>query len=190
MDAHKLWLLGATLTAFAATGWAQSPNPRSPFLPPGNAAAPAPTEEAPLQFCGYIGEGDRTRYCVYDSSTRRSLWLRVGEEGSGAQVQSFDPESRTITVAHNGRVLTLKLQTAKLAANAGPAGASPLPVAGQTANTNNTLVNSVVANPTPADEAKRLEAVAAEVRRRRALRQAAQNQAQSQGSAASPQTPR
>jgi hypothetical protein len=54
----------------------------------------------------------------------------------------------------------------------------PLPVAGAQAG-GNPLVNTVVTNPTPADEARRLEAVAAEVRRRRAMRQAAaQNQGQ------------
>lgn len=77
--------------------------------------------------------------------------------------------------------MTLKLQSAKLA-NAGAPGAptvGPLPVAGAQPGGNNPLVNTVVTNPTPADEARRLEAVAAEVRRRRALRQAAaQNQGQ------------
>jgi hypothetical protein len=43
----------------------------------------------------------------------------------------------------------------------------------------NAITQSVVANPTPADEQRRLEAVAAEVRRRRALREQASLQAAS-----------
>ena len=155
---------------------------RSPFLPPETAAGPAVTEDAPLQFCGYFGEGENMRYCVYDPARRRSVWLRLGDQDGPIQLQSFDPETRTVSVVQNGQAMNLKLQSAKLA-NAGSGPAAPpigvLPVAGQQAGGNNPLINSVVTNPTPADEAKRLEAVAAEVRRRRALRQAAaQNQAQ------------
>lgn len=78
--------------------------------------------------------------------------------------------------------MTLKLQspTPPSGGQASAAPMGPLPVAGQAGPANNALVNTVVANPTPADEARRLEAVAAEVRRRRALRQAAQQQQQQQ----------
>jgi hypothetical protein len=127
---------------------------------------------------------------VYDPARRRSVWLRVGDQDGPIQLQSFDAETRTVSVVQNGQTMNLKLQSAKLAnAASGPA-APPLgvlPVAGAQSGGNNPLVNSVVTNPTPADEAKRLEAVAAEVRRRRALRQAAaQNQAQSQAGQPAP----
>jgi hypothetical protein len=150
---------------------------RSPFLPPDVEAAPTVTEDAPLQFCGIVGEGESARYCVYDASRRRSYWLRAGEQSGNVQVQTFDSDNRTVSVVQNGRPMVLKLQTAKLGPAAPGAMPGPLPVAGGP-QPGNPLVNTVVTNPTPADEAKRLEAVAAEVRRRRALRQAA---AQAQG---------
>jgi hypothetical protein len=68
--------------------------------------------------------------------------------------------------------MTLRMEAAKPGNGIG--GSGPLPVAG---NAGNAITASVKVNPTPADEARRLEAVAAEVRRRRALRQAAAEQA-------------
>jgi len=50
------------------------------------------------------------------------------------------------------------------------------------------VTQSVVVNPTPADEQRRLEAVAAEVARRRALREQASQQV-SQGVVPTPATP-
>lgn len=168
------------LAALALAPGLTAQTSRSPFLPPSSAEAPAPTENAPLQFCGYLGTGENTRYCIHNPSTRRSVWLRAGEETAGVRVESFDPETRTVMVAQGGTSMRLKLQAPNAtAAGGGAAPAGPLPVAGQT-QPNNALINTVVANPTPADEAKRLEAVAAEVRRRRALRQAAAAQQQQQ----------
>lgn len=173
----SLVLAGACIVpaATAQTG-------RSPFLPPNTAGTPTEvTENAPLQFCGYMGAGDNARYCLFDPASRRSIWLPVGGESTGMRLESFDPEARTVQVVHGGRTLTLKLQSPTPAGGGNTAAtpAGPLPVAGQ-AQPNSALVNSVVTNPTPADEAKRLEAVAAEVRRRRALRQAAAQQQQQQ----------
>jgi hypothetical protein len=160
---------------------------RSPFLPPETeAAGPTVTEDAPLQFCGIVGEGENARYCVYDPSRRRSLWLKQGEESGAVQLQNYDPDNRTLSVVQNGRPMVLKLQTAKLGPPVAGGPGGPLPVAGAPQPGASPLVNTVVTNPTPADEAKRLEAVAAEVRRRRALRQAA---AQAQGQTVDGQQP-
>jgi hypothetical protein len=171
-------LLGALVLLGAPLLLAQSG--RSPFLPPDAQAAPVAADDAPLQFIGFFGEGENMRYCVYDPARRRSVWLRAGDADGPIQLQSFDAENRTVNVVHQGQSLTLKLQSAKVAQGGGGGGGTvgPLPVAGAQAG-GNPLVNTVVTNPTPADEARRLEAVAAEVRRRRAMRQAAaQNQGQ------------
>lgn len=176
----QLPLFGALVLLSAPLVGAQSG--RSPFLPPDAQAAPVAADDAPLQFIGFFGEGENMRYCVYDPARRRSVWLRAGDVDGPIQLQSFDAENRTVNVVHQGQPLTLKLQTAKLAqggSGGGGATVGPLPVAGAQAGGGNPLVNTVVTNPTPADEARRLEAVAAEVRRRRAMRQAAaQNQGQ------------
>lgn len=175
-------LLFMALASAAVVPAALAQSSRSPFLPPSTSTSPEVTENAPLQFCGYMGAGEDARYCLFDPASRRSVWLPVGGESTGMRLESFDPEARTVQVVHGGRTLTLKLQTPTPAGGGGgggPALTGPLPVAGQ-GQPNQNLVNTVVTNPTPADEAKRLEAVAAEVRRRRALRQAAAAQQQQQ----------
>ena len=63
-------------------------------------------------------------------------------------------------------MMTLALQAASI--TGGTAGV-PAAVA-LTGNTQKDLVSTVRVNPTPTDERRRLEAVAAEVRRRRAVR--------------------
>lgn len=145
---------------------------RSPFLPP-VVEAPAATvvvEDAELQFCGTFGGGENKRFLIYNLTTRRSTWLRLGQEGPDElYVDDFDPVESTIMVRQGGRALTLAMSAARLAGGGGGANPAPVPLAGNPED----LVNTVRVNPTPADERRRLEAVAAEVRRRRAARAAA-----------------
>lgn len=165
-------ILAAGLLGVATSG--AQPLARSPFLPPATPAeqAVAVTENAPLQFVGQLGEGEGAMYSVFNPATRRAVWLRVGEEAETFSLQSYDAAAETVRVVQGGQVLTLRLEAAKVAAGGGAVAAGSLPVAGGDA-----LTNTVRVNPTPADEARRLEAVAVEVRRRRALRQQATEQA-------------
>jgi hypothetical protein len=73
-------------------------------------------------------------------------------------------------VEYQGRTLRLVLKAAKVA-SAGP-------VMGVVAGNPSAVTQSVVLNPTPADEQRRLDAVAAEVRRRRQEREKAAQEAQ------------
>lgn len=169
--AAGLWL-GA-----GAGGATAQPLARSPFLPPDSGPAPevAVTENAPLQFCGMLGEGEDALYNIFNPSNRRSQWVRAGQETETFTLRSFDPEAETVVVAQGGQVMTLRLEAAKR--SAGPGGVGPLPMPGANNGAQNALTATVKVNPTQADEARRLEAVAAEVRRRRALRQQAAEQA-------------
>lgn len=170
---NRILLLSAALLGPVAV-WAQTP--RSPFMPPPPAAGAAPVVAATpseLQFCGVFGDGEDKRFCIYNQTARRTAWLRLGEEGPGEiVVETFDAENRTVQVAQGGRSLTLALQ----AAVGVPAAGSPAMAGGPAgAGSGSALVNTVKVNPTPADERRRLDAVAAEVRRRRAMRAAAAN---------------
>ncbi len=154
---------------------AVSEAPRSPFLPP-SVAAEAVSEtvveqDAELQFCGVFGDGDNKRFLIYNVTTRRSSWLRLNQEGPDEVfVESFDPAESTVNVRQGSRPMTLGLQAATLTGGGGGGAAAAVALTG---NTREDLVNTVRVNPTPADERRRLEAVAAEVRRRRAARAAA-----------------
>jgi hypothetical protein len=82
-------------------------------------------------------------------------------------VKSADAENDTVTVDYQGRPLKLTLRVAKVASSgtaSAATGGAPAPSA---------VASSVVVNPTPADEQKRLDAVAQEVRRRRLEREKA-----------------
>ncbi len=165
-------LLSALALLLALTGAAQ--DTRNPFLRKSEeaAAAPAaaaPVENAQLQFCGTYGSGDARRFLIFNVSKNRSVWLDEGEEGpDGEVIQSYDPQSGAVQVSHNGQSLNLALQVATISGAPRPTGPMPTAAQAQTA-----LQTTVKVNPTPADERRRLEAVAAEVRRRRAMRQAA-----------------
>jgi hypothetical protein len=93
----------------------------------------------------------------------------LNEKGYDFVVKAQDTraDSDSVTVFTQGRTLHLSLRSAKVAS--AMAAAAPAPAAAPTP-----ITQTVVVNPTPADEARRLEAVAAEVQRRRQLREQAQ----------------
>ncbi len=104
------------------------------------------------------------RFCIYDAVKKTSKWVALNEAVSGDRfvVKSANPDSDTVSVLSGGRLMTLALRKPKVDAvnlvNLG--GGLPAGV-------------SVVLNPTAADEQRRLQAIAQEVRRRRLLREQA-----------------
>ncbi|HYP17883.1 MAG TPA: hypothetical protein VEQ65_11790, partial [Opitutus sp.] len=143
----------------------------SPFLPPATSTDPVPTQDAAIELRGIMATDVGFMVSIYDSTHRSSTWLRLNETGREFVVRSHDAARDTGTVEHQGRTVTLALKTAKVSAapaaqpvvaNTPPPPNAPQPIGGP-----------VVLNPTPADEQRRLEAIAAEVNRRRMLRQQA-----------------
>ena len=166
---------------FAARGGAQLAAV-SPFAPTQTAAAVgAPTPGAPLEFRGTMESAEGTLFCIRDPARKAGAWVKLNEreptldfvvkqhEGSG--------DNDTVVVEQGGRSFTLPLHSAKVVSS-GAAGnlAPPPPMPQYIPNVPPAVINSVVVNPTPADEQRRLEAVAAEVARRRALREQATQQ--------------
>ncbi|WP_221031162.1 hypothetical protein [Actomonas aquatica] len=161
-------VLAATLTLSASAQGLRNPFGRKAEATVAAPEQAAPVQDAQLQFVGTFGWGDSKQFLIYNVSKNRSFWVGLEEEGpDGEVVQAYDAESGAVQVIFNGQPLNLALQVATIAGGgARPPG--PVPTAAQSSNA---LVNTVKVNPTPADERRRLEAVAAEVRRRRALRQ-------------------
>jgi hypothetical protein len=140
----------------------------NPFMPPASAGggpAAKPTADTPIELRGIMQAGDATMFSIYDPSRKTSTWVKLGETGRDFIVRRYDDKSDTVNVDYQGRTVTLALRTAKVASsgNSVPVAAPPPPTVG----------NPVVLNPSPADEQRRLEAIAAEVNRRRQLRQQA-----------------
>jgi hypothetical protein len=161
----------AVVSACVAAGWtgvlradlAQS----SPFLPANSAAAGAQSGPAgPIELRGIMSTPQGAAYCIYDTAKKTSAWVGMNEGGNDFVVKSADPASDSVMVDYQGRSLRLVLRTAKVAsAGAGGPSVAPAAPAG--------VPPAVVLNPTPADEQRRLEAVAQEVRRRRMERERA-----------------
>ncbi|MEO6002726.1 MAG: hypothetical protein ABIS43_06210 [Opitutus sp.] len=118
-----------------------------------------------------MATGDGYRYSIYDSAHKVSAWSRLNENGHGFMVRSHDVARDTVTVDYQGRTLTLALRTAKVASAPVNIPQAPQPVAAN--NAPQPIGGPVVLNPSPADEQRRLEAIAAEVNRRRMIRQQA-----------------
>lgn len=143
---------------------------RSPFVPHGQPDAVAPTENAPLELRGILQDNGETLFNVFNPAGRQSFWVKLNEPGQNFSVTSYDG-SDSVSLSYQGRTLNLALQKARIAPLAAPA---PLPVpapAPAAAQAGRPAAPQVpVLNPTAADDATRLESIAAEVRRRRLLR--------------------
>lgn len=164
----------------AATGFAQAAG-KTPFTPPQamqQAAAPsAPTQ---LEFRAFMDAGDGPQFRIVEPAKKTGVWLKVGEKGAEMDVvvKKFDGDKK-IDVEFQGRALTLTLREGKVISGGNAAQMMPaMPAPPPPTNVAPAVTQSVVVNPTPADEARRLEAVAAEVARRRALREQASNAVQ------------
>jgi hypothetical protein len=141
--------------------------PTSPFLPPNSTAAGAQAgPSGPVELRGIMSTSGGVAYCIYDTAKKSSAWVGLNEGGYDFVVKSAEAASDTVTVDFQGRSLKLVLRTAKVTSAApvgGPGGTLGIPGA----------TPAVAMAPSPADEQKRLDAVAQEVRRRRMERERA-----------------
>lgn len=183
---HRFAFAGVAL---AMAGWAHAQlATKSPFLPPQSTAAGAPTAGAPLEFRAYMTTSEGTSYWVYNPSRKLGAWVKLNERNAELEVtvRRHDEANESLTVEHQGRTLTLAERKAKVVSSGAAPQAVPLPAVAT--NVGPAVTQTVVLNPTPADEQKRLDAVAAEVARRRALReQATQQMGQAPAPAPMPQ---
>ncbi len=144
---------------------------RSPFAPlagPQINLGEAAAEQGTLEFRGMAVDETGASYSVFDSAQSRGFWIREGDEGP-LRVLSYNAQESLLEVEQNGRAVKLQLKRATLQNGAV---AVPQPVAAVQPGGQPPAVGQ--SNP----DGRRLEAVAAEVRRRRALRNAASKPAQ------------
>lgn len=159
---------------------------KSPFMAPQAAGTPAPTTGASLEYRGMMQTAQGLKVRIVDPARRAGVWLTANEKDPNFDfvVKQIDVEKDTVTIDYQGRTMTVAQHVPKVAS----AGAPQMPVANMQNPASNmppAIANSVVVNPTPADEQRRLEAVASEVARRRQLREQASQGGQ--GGAVAPQ---
>jgi len=166
------WTLCSCLVAASASAGTVSLDglvAESPFmLKQAENAAPVVTEGATVEFRGMISTKEGVFFGLYDRTKNLGAWVRQDDKSSEFKVSNYDASGDLVTVDYQGQKFTLPLSASKI----GAAAPTPLPVV------NNAPVSTggqVVATPAAArgNDQQRLESVAAEVRRRRALRQAA-----------------
>ena len=157
----------------------------SPFALPGGATAPAAvTEGAPIELHGIMVMSDGMRFSIYDTVKKSSQWVRVNQSGVPFVVRAHNmvDGNDEIKVDYQGSSLTLALKTPKITAMARPPAGPVMQIPGQfnrVTTLPSPITQTVVVNPTPADEAARLQAVVDAVAARRAARnQAIQQQGQ------------
>lgn len=147
---------------------------RSPFSPPGLNLTNEPTvQPGTLEFRGMVVDSEGTAYSVFDVTASRGYWLREGVDGP-FRVKSYNAQDSLLEIEQNGNPVKLQMKRATIQAGA-PIAATPRPTNNQArpAGATGNNANRPATNADPAADARRLEAVAAEVRRRRALRNAA-----------------
>src|SRR5690606_17144134 len=146
---------------------------RSPFAPPQSAltnAAPPP-EAATLEFRGVVNDELGTSYSVFDATANRGYWVREDDPKSQFTVKSYNAQDNVLEIEQNGRPIKLSLKRASMQNAAAVVTTAPRPGMPQPNVPRPGGTPGV--NPGSTADTKRLEAVAAEVRRRRELRNAA-----------------
>jgi len=86
----------------------------------GNAA---PADAFVLSGASATSEG--VRVCIYDTQTKHSQWLAMGESFHGVQALNFDPENDRATVRINGAEKVLQLRQGTIASAEPATGAAP-----------------------------------------------------------------
>lgn len=177
--------LATTLLALSAKVWSQG---SSPFLPPTSVATTAAPMATPLEYSGFVttAEGKLFRILGDKGGRKVGVYLRLGEKDTnlGVTLRGYNAANQSVSVEYQGQTLTLEERKSKIISSGSPsammasapvlpAAAPPPPAAPVVAPA---VTQSVVVNPTAADEQRRLEAVAAEVARRRAMREQSQQQ--------------
>lgn len=115
--------------------------------------------EIQVEFRGYVVEDGETLLSLWlpneTGGKARSYWVKPGGTAGAITVSSFDSGRAEVTLVYPGGGVTLPLKRAKISAMA-------------TAAPENAQAVAQSGNPS---EAQRLESIAGEIRRRRALRQ-------------------
>ncbi len=148
----------------------------SPFVPPGGGAPASQklAESTPVEFRGLVADAEGLRFAIYEPTKQQGAWVRIGEKDAPYNILSYDSAMQAVIVDYEGKRQTLGLKEAKFGAgNVIAAAPAPAAAAPQPGNRPQRVATG--------DDAKRLEAIRAEVARRRAAREAAAQQQQQGG---------
>ena len=164
-----LLTLGATLGL--NTGWAdllEDFAKNSPF-PQAKAGQAADAGNQPVEFRGVSEENGQVLFSVFDTATKRSRWLTLNDTTGDLVVKSYDAEAHTVSLEQNGHALSLTLKSGPKVAQQNIPPPMPPGMPGANGLQGQVMPNGASRGP----EQQRLQQIAEEIRRRRALRQQA-----------------
>lgn len=193
--------LPGVLAVWATVAAAQDLHTDSPFLPEdyqqGPAAPPEPPKASPLdklELRSVSVMGGVQHFSLYDTAASKGFWIKLNETVQGVAVSDYNKPDGSVLVRSGGFTRRLKLKEAKIIALAVPPPSAP-PAAGQAPATTaaagapnmTTGTATLQGGSGPAinnlsdDEVRaRMQKVAEEIRRRRAMRREMAEQAAGQ----------
>jgi len=178
-------VVSTALSVAVATAARAGVSTESPFAPRGLLGATAAI--SPIELRGITSDAQGVRFAIYDPAKKEGAWVRIDEKGQPFVVRSFDAATSRITVDYQGRTQTLALAEQKFA----PAKTVPMMIPGMAPQMqaqpgksdkadktewkqvqhNMQQQGQPQAQPSAAENA-RLDAIRAEIARRRAQRDA------------------
>jgi hypothetical protein len=156
----------------------------SPFLPQGGGIGiiNATQEDTPLELRGILATPDGYKFNLCDSSGHINVWLGLNAAGQPFVVRAQDIPHNSVTVEYQGRQMTLSLPQPKTVPMSiqTPMMMAPQPMMTAQVSTQGmqqpTLMQLGGSNASATEERRRLERIAQEIMRRRALRAGLQQQ--------------
>jgi hypothetical protein len=145
---------------------------RSPFLPPDfQRPGTAPVEAPPspldrLELRGITTVGGSPVFSIFDPGSSRGYWVGVNENFAGVTVSEFNDRDESLTVRSGPHVRTLRLKEARIVAMDTP------PPPPQPAVMPPIQGGPPQENLSDEEVRERMQRVAEEIRRRRAMRRA------------------
>ena len=159
-------LLAATALARAEAGLAFS----SPFLPAGGAPVAAVTTNGSIEYHGYMATPNGERFSIYNTAKKTATWVGLNDRGNPFVVRAHrlgGGGTDQITVEYQGSSMVLALKEAKIASVAAPVA----PVFGAPPGLAPVPAPAAQGTPPNLPAGASLDEWAAEVQRRRQLRQ-------------------
>jgi len=178
------FVVSTALAAALAPAARAGVSTESPFAPRGFGVGAA-ASNSPIELRGIMSDAQGVRFAIYDPAKKEGAWVGIDEKGQAYVVRSYDADNKRVVVDYQGRSQTLAMADPKFGPSKTTAMMLPGMVpqqpqsSGKSDKANKTEWKQVQQNmqqqgqqqaqPSPAESA-RLDAIRAEIARRRAQR--------------------
>src|ERR1035437_9348499 len=123
------------------------------------------TGNQPFELHGVLEENGQQLFSIFDTTTKHSRWLGLNATNDDLVIKSYDADAHTVSLDQHGRIFSLTLKSGpRVVQNTPPPMKNPGVNNGQPAQ----FQPNGAAGKGP--DAQRLQQIADEIRRRRALR--------------------